>query len=154
MMLAEVNESTDEYIEEKEKMPSLNHSFICAEIIEQLAGNKKFKALPELTLKIGKGITADVSVYFREQIKPDFLRDFIMFPEMPILAIEVISASQNIQRLLEKAERLVKNGVKTVWTVEPFTNTIFITNDQGTTKSFAQIIESEGIIVDFQKIFG
>jgi Uma2 family endonuclease len=153
-MIAELEEVIEEYVEEKEKMPSLNHSFICAEIIEQLAANKKYKALPELTLKIGKGITPDICVYFREQIKPDFLRDFIMYPEMPLLAIEVISASQNIQRLLEKAERLVKNGVNTVWTVEPFTNTIFITDSKGTKKSASQIIESDGIAVDFQKIFG
>lgn len=152
-MIAELEVITDEYIEEKDKMPSLNHSFICADVIEQLANNKKYKALPELTLKIGKGITPDICVYFREEIKPNFLRDFTMYPEMPILAIEVISASQNIQRLLEKAERLIKNGVKTVWTVEPFTNTIFVTNDKGTFKASSQIVESEGIKIDFQKIF-
>jgi Uma2 family endonuclease len=43
---------------------------------------------------------------------------------MPVLAIEVISSSQNIQDLLEKAELLVKNEVKAVWTIEPYSRSI------------------------------
>jgi Uma2 family endonuclease len=75
------------------------------------------------------------------------------YAEMPILAIEVISASQNIQDLLIKAETLVKKGVRTVWTIEPFTNSIFVTNENGEEKFDSQIIESEHIKVDFRRIF-
>ena len=109
--------------------------------------------MPELTLKINKGITPDVSVYLRKNIKPNFSRDYSKFPEMPILAIEVISASQNIQHLLEKAKRLVKEGVKAVWTIEPFTNTIFVTTENSEKKFYNQEVESEGIKVDFRQIF-
>ena len=151
-MLAEVEEIIAEQAEERE-MPSLNHSFICSDIIEQLYENKQIKALPELTLDIGNGITPDISVYPREQIKPNFSRDITKFTEMPILAIEVISASQNIQDLLIKADTLVEKGVKTVWTIEPFTNTIFVTTKNGEEKFTNQTIESEGIKVDFKKIF-
>ncbi len=150
-MLAEVEEIIAE--EDEREMPSLNHSFICSEIIEQLYENKKIKALPELTLDIGKGITPDISVYPREQIKPNFSRDITRFTEMPILAIEVISASQNIQDLLIKADLLVENGVKTVWTIEPFTNTIFVTTKDGEKKFTNQTIETDGIKVDFKMIF-
>jgi Uma2 family endonuclease len=152
-MLAEIE--LDEFIEEeKEEMPSLNHSYICAEIIEQLSENKQIKALPELTLKIGKGITPDVCVYPRHAIKPNFRRDITQFAEMPLVAIEVISASQNIQKLLEKANRMVKAGVKSVWTIEPFGETIFVTTDEGEKIMHSQTIESEGVSVDFKKIFG
>ena len=129
MLLEELEEITAESKEEQE-MPSFNHSFICNRILRQLFENPKIDALPELTLNIDKGITPD------------------------ILAIEVISASQNIQSLLEKAELLVDNGVKAVWVIEPFTNTIFVTDKNGTTKSDAQTVISEGIKVDFKKIFG
>jgi Uma2 family endonuclease len=44
---------------------------------------------------------------------------------MLIVAIEVISANQNIQDLLEKAQMLVTNRVKAVWTIETFSNSIF-----------------------------
>lgn len=151
-MLAEVEEIVGEQTEDRE-MPSFNHSYICAEIIEQTNENRQFKALPELTLNIGNGLTPDVSIYLRSEIKPNFLRDFPKYSEMPIVAIEVISASQNIQDLLEKAQLLVTNGVKAVWTIEPFSNSIFVTTKEGEEIFHNQEVESEGIKVDFRKIF-
>lgn len=153
MILDELEEITNEDVEEKE-MPSFNHSFICNRILRQLFENKAIDALPELTLNIDKGITSDISVYPSEKIKANFLKDYPKYSEMPILAIEVISASQNIQDLLEKAEMLISKGVKAVWTVEPFTNTIFVTDVKGTLKTSSKLVESEGITVDFNKIFG
>lgn len=152
MMLAEVEEIIEEQSEEKE-MPSFNHSYICAGIIEQLSENKTYKALPELTLDIDKGITPDICVYERATIKPNFLRDYPKYSQMPILAIEVISASQNIQTLLEKAELLIKNGVKSVWTIEPFGQAIFVTTEKGEEIFHNQEVESEGIKIDFKRIF-
>jgi len=81
------------------------------------------------------------------------LRDFPRYPEMPIVAIEVISASQNIQDLLEKAQILVTNGVKAVWTIEPFSRSIFVTTKNGEEIFYNREVESEGIKVDFKKIF-
>ena len=151
-MLAEIDKTVVEQAEER-NMPSLNHSYICLQIIRQLLENPQLEPLPELTLDIGKGITPDICVYPKATIKPNFRRDITKYSERPILAIEVISASQNIQDLLIKADFLVANGVKAVWTIEPFTNTIFVTT-QGSEEKFAtQEIESEGIKVDFNKIF-
>lgn len=150
-MLAELEEIIVE-AEEKE-MLSLNHSIICNRLLRQLFTNDNIEALPELTLDIDKGITPDLSIYPREQIKPNFSRDITKFSKMPILAIEVISASQNIQDLLIKADMLIEKGVQTVWTIEPFTNTIFVTTKDGEKKFTNQIIESEGIKIDFKKIF-
>jgi Uma2 family endonuclease len=153
-MLAEIE--LEEFIEEeKKKKASLNHSYICANIIFQLLENSKVIALPELTLKIGNGsITPDVCVYPREKIKPNFLQDFPKYSEMPLVAIEVISASQNIQTLLEKARKMIKIGVKVVWTIELFGQTIFVKTSKGEEILHSQIIESEGVSVDFKKIFG
>lgn len=153
MLTEETVEIVEEQIKEDET-PSFNHSYICAEIIEQIAANKTLKALPELTLDIGNGLTPDVSIYPREQIKPNFLRDLPKYPSMPIVAVEVISASQNIQDLLEKAQLLIENGVKAVWTIEPFTNSIFVTTPGGEEVFHNQTVESEGVTVGFQKIFG
>jgi len=152
-MLAELEEIGVEETEDKE-MPSLNHSYICLQIIRQLIENPEIEPLPELTLDIGKGLTPDICVYPKEKVSPNFLKDYPKYPEMPIIAIEVISASQNIQDLLDKSEVLIENNVKAVWTIEPFTNTIFVTTKDGIKKSLAQEIENEGIKVDFKKIFG
>jgi Uma2 family endonuclease len=138
----------------KIKPKSFAQSYICAKIIEQLFENSEIKPLPSLTLDIDKGITPDVCVYPREKIKPNFLRDFPKYAEMPLVAIEVISASQNIQTLLEKARKMIKAGVKAVWTIEPFGQTIFVTTDKGEKIMHSQVIESEGVSVDFKKIFG
>jgi Uma2 family endonuclease len=141
-------------ISREEEMPSFNHSYLCLQILLQLSQNPAITPLPELTLNLGQGVTPDISVYPSGQVRPNFLRDIAKYPEMPVLAIEVISASQNIQDLLEKAAYLVENGVKAVWTVEPFGSTIFVTTKDGETILHNQSVESEGIEVDFKKIFG
>ena len=139
---------------EEREMPSFNHSYICNRLLQQLFTNDRIEALPELTLNIEKGLTPDISVYPKENVTPDFLNDFAKYPDMPLLAIEVISASQNIQDLLEKSKVLVNHNIKAVWTIEPFTNTIFVTTPTGIQKFPSQVIENEGITVDFKKIFG
>jgi Uma2 family endonuclease len=152
-MSVELEELETERDKETE-MPSFNHSYTCAEILGQLYENQAIRALPRLTLEIGKGMTPDISIYPKEKIAPNFLKDYPRYPEMPMLAIEIISATQNIQDLLEKAEVLVAHGVRTVWTIEPFTNTIFVTTGSGVQKFPSREIESEGIKVDFNTIFG
>lgn len=135
-------------------MPSLNHSYLCSRILRQLFADEHIEALTELTLDIDNGLTPDICVYPAECIQPNLSRDIARFQPLPTLAIEVISASQNIQEMLLKAERLVKAGVKVVWTVEPFTRTLFVTTPGGETILHDALVESEGIRVDFRKIFG
>ena len=151
MLLEEVLELEEE--KEVEEMPSFNHSYICTEILKQLLIKTEFSPMVELTLDIAKGITPDISVYPKSQVQPNFLRDIPRYQEMPILAVEVISASQNIQDLLEKAQMLVNNGVKAVWTVEPFGYTVFVTTKDGEKRFHNEVVESEGIQVDFRQIF-
>jgi Uma2 family endonuclease len=151
MMIEEVVEL--EQVEEIEEMPSFNHSYICLQTILQLNQNPDIIPLPELTLDVDKGLTPDISVFPKDKVKPNFFEDITKYPDMPTLAIEIISASQNIQDLLAKAKLLVRNGVKAVWTVEPFTNTVFVTDKIGEKRLHNQIIESEGIKVDFRQIF-
>ncbi|MCP4351366.1 MAG: Uma2 family endonuclease [Desulfobacterales bacterium] len=134
-------------------MPSLNHSYICSRILRQLFQNDSIEALTELTIDIDNGLTPDICVYPSEFINPNFSRDIAKVQQMPILAIEVISASQNIQDILEKAERLVKKGVKAVWTVEPYTRSIFVTTEEGENILYNQPVESENVKVDFKQIF-
>ena len=152
-MMTEELDVVEQIEEEKEEMPSLNHSFICTELLLQLSQNKDFKPLVELTLDIDKGLTPDISVFPKGKVKPNFFEDVTKYPELPTLAIEIISASQNIQDLLIKAKILVKNGVSAVWTVEPFTNTVFVTDKIGEKRLHNTEVESEGIKIDFRQIF-
>jgi Uma2 family endonuclease len=142
-----------EQTEEEREMPSLNHSIICTKLLVELSKNEEYQPLVELTLDVDKGLTPDISVFPKGKIKPNFFEDVTKYPEMPTLAIEIISASQNIQDLLTKAKLLVRQGVKAVWTVEPFTNTVFVTDKIGEKRLHNQEVESERIKVDFQQIF-
>ncbi len=151
MLTEELIEIEEEEIEKE--MPSFNHSYICTEILLQLSKNEHYKPLVELTLDVDKGLTPDISVFPKDKVKPNFFEDITKYPEMPTLAIEIISASQNIQDLLHKAKLLVSNGVKAVWTIEPFGNTIFITTKDGESRFHNTEIESEGIKLDFRQIF-
>ena len=81
-MMTEELEFIESNQEESEEMPSLNHSIICADIAEQIYANKQVKALPELTLDIGKGITPDLCIYERDKIKADFWKDITRYSEI------------------------------------------------------------------------
>jgi Uma2 family endonuclease len=108
-----------------------------------------------LTLDIGKGLTPDISVFLKEQVKPNLFRDVIRFKEKPILAIEVISSSQTIQEMLDKASTFVSEGINTVWTIEPYSRTVFVTTQNEERLFHTEIVEveNEQIRVDFSKVF-
>lgn len=146
--------SSDKKFEEKgEVMPSLNHSYICLQILKQLISNESIEPLPELTLDIANGLTPDISVFPKAEIRPNPFRDVLRFQERPILAVEVVSSSQTIQEMLQKATQLVNEGVKVVWTVESYSRTVFVTTQAGETLFHEELIENEGIQVDFAKVF-
>ena len=147
-------ENTQTVVEHQvQAMPSLNHSYICAQIMRQLLKDESLQPLPELTLDIEKGLTPDISVFRKEQIKPNFFEDILRMKELPVLAVEVISSSQSIQELLEKAKVLVKAGVATVWTVEPYGRSIFAVSSTEQKLFHEELVAAEGISVDFAKVF-
>ncbi len=137
-----------------EEMPSLNHSYICLQILRQLLQNEKVEPLPELTLDIANGLTPDISIFPKEQIHPNFFRDVPKFQQTPVLAIEVIFSSQTIEELLEKAAQLIQAGVKVVWTIEPHSRSVFVTTSSEEKLFHDGIVENEEIQVDFAKVFG
>lgn len=65
MLGEEVIEKQEGMVEDE--MPSYIHSYLCAEIIEQLLQNKAIRPFPELTLAVGNGLTPDISVYPRNE---------------------------------------------------------------------------------------
>ena len=137
-----------------DEMPSLNHSYLCTQILRQLLQNPDCLALIELTLDIDRGLTPDISVYPSTALQPDFLEDVTRVSQMPLLAIEVISANQNIQDLLHKAKRLVAAGVKTVWVLEPYGRTVFVTTTDHPPAIAQDLrLETHGITIDFAALF-
>lgn len=139
--------------EQVEKMPSLNHSYVCAQIMKQLLQNDEIQPLPELTLDIDKGLTPDISVFPKAKVHPNFFEDVLKIQQLPLLAIEVVSSSQSVQEILAKAVLLVNAGVSTVWAIEPYGRSVFVISDQAKTLFHEEPVESDGIKVDFAKVF-
>lgn len=153
MTAFEVEEIVEDQIT-KEEMPSLNHSYLSWRIMQQLSQNPEIAPLPELTIDIGSGLTPDVSVYPLEKVKPDFWHDVTRFSEVPLLAIEIVSPNQSVNNLVAKAEILIANGIKTVWVIEPVLKSIAVITKNGKQTFQNQTVESDGIKVDFRRIFG
>ena len=149
--MLETIESVDQEL--GKEMPSLNHSYICSQIMRQLLQDDTIQPLPELTLAVENGLTPDISVFPKEQIRPNFFEDVLKVERLPALAIEVISSSQSIQSILEKAKLLVQSGVKTMWIVEPYGRSIFVVDQAGKQLFHEEPVTSEGIRVDFAKVF-
>lgn len=139
--------------ERTDDMPSLNHSYICAQIMKQLLQNYEIQPLPELTLDIDKGLTPDISVFPKAQVQPNFFEDVLKLQQLPLLAIEVVSSSQSVQEILSKATLLLKAGIETVWVVEPYGRSIFVLTDKTKKLFHEEPVESSGIKVDFAEVF-
>jgi Uma2 family endonuclease len=136
-----------------EEMPSLNHSYVCAQVMKQLLHNEEIQPLPELTLDIDKGATPDISIFPRANVQPNFFEDVLKIQQLPFLAIEVVSSSQSVQEMLAKANALIAAGVKTVWVVEPYGRSIFVISDRSKRLFHEEVVESNGVRVDFAKVF-
>jgi len=49
-------------------MPSLNHIYICAQILKQLQRFEQFESLPALSLDVGNRLTPDISVFPKDPV--------------------------------------------------------------------------------------
>jgi len=133
--------------------PSINHSYICTKIIEHLLKQEGIQPFVELTLDIDKGMTPDISVYRENSIRPDFLEDKTRCDIIPLLAIEILSPTQGIQELVDKAKILLAAGVSTVWIVDTYARTVIVVNNEKKETFHRELVDCEGIKVDFGEVF-
>jgi Uma2 family endonuclease len=109
----------DTYYQERGKqMPSINHSIIQALIIGLFLRDERYTVASELTLNLnGWQSTPDIAVYPYRKI--DWLHDEARSAEAPLLTVEIVSPSQNVTDIVEKAEQYLANGVQSCWIVQP-----------------------------------
>lgn len=133
--------------------PSINHSYLCKKIIIAIEKTEKWEAWPDLSLDIESGIIADIAVYEKGKISPDFSEDKVKCDVLPQLVIEVASPSQSIHSMMLKASKFIKAGLPIVWTVEPYGKIVYVSTEQGRKVELAGMVVNEGIQIDFSKIF-
>jgi Uma2 family endonuclease len=135
-MSTEVAERLLTYEEERGKpMPSLNHAAIQANLIGELARHREYRVCSELSLELGgKPLTPDLSIYRRQRL--NLRHDVIRSTEPPLLVVEILSAIQGYQSVMDKVEACLKNGVQSCWVVSPPFHTITIFKPDGTQEVF------------------
>lgn len=134
-------------------IPSLNHSYVCAQVMKQLLQDPELQPLPALCLAIGQGLTPAISVFPKAQVQLNFFEDAHQCQQLPLLAIDIVSAGQRVQASLAKASLLLNAGIKIVWVVEPYGRSIFVLTEKTKTLFHAEPVISCGIRVDFAQVF-
>lgn len=105
-------------IERNKPMPSLNHSIIQTNLITELRVRYKqhYRVASELSLDLSDWPSVpDICLY---PFKPlDLQNDQVAVSEPPLCTIEIISPSQSLNELVDKARAYFQHGVQSCWIV-------------------------------------
>ena len=155
-MSTEVVERPLTYEEERGKpMPSTNHGIVQTNLAIELAMQKDYRVISELSLELmGQPLTPDLSVYSRQPV--DFRHDNVRRTDPPLVVVEILSPTQGTQEVMDKVEAYLQSGVKTCWVVNPPQRTITIYTPDGGLKSFVegQVKDpATGLTADLEAVF-
>ena len=115
-----IPEISDYELERGKPMPSFKHALIQRKIILLLSANSasEYIALPEINLALNSGkAVPDIGIFLNASL--DYSVEQISLTVMPVTAIEILSPTQAIAELLEKAARYFASGVKSYWLIVP-----------------------------------
>jgi Uma2 family endonuclease len=161
----------DEVLEEEEQdMPSVNHSTVQAQITGLLFNDGRFRVMVELSLDASQIDLSQFGLKMKDEIIPDvclYLKgkrytergdDLLRMPEMPLLAIEILSPSQSVSSLIAKIKAYFALGIQSCWLVIPATETVtvyskpneFISFGAKDTEAFDEVMD---IRLPIQNIF-
>jgi len=126
----------DEYQEESE-MGSVNHSLAQGKLTGLLINDERFTVMPELSLDVSQRDLNPFGLKAKDELKSDICiypnslwyskpKDTLRMPEMPLLAIEILSPRQGINDILAKFEAYFSFGVKSCWLVIPANESITV----------------------------
>lgn len=107
-------------------MPSEIHGYIQGRLIARLYTHEdKYNILSELSLELNDwGSVPDIAIYPKR--KMNFREDRTEVTTPPLCAIEILSPSQSLQELVNKASSYFQHGVKSCWLVIPSLENIYV----------------------------
>ncbi len=137
----------EDFKDDKQKMGSLNHSFVQGQITGLLFADKRFRVMPELTIDVGTLDLSQFGLKARKELMPDLClypknlskkkgRDLLKVSEMPLMAIEVISPTQGSNEIIAKFEACFTLGVKSCWLVDPSLDVVHVYSQIDKHKTF------------------
>lgn len=134
--------------------PSKNHSYIQITLGAALLVLKNYSVFSKLSLDIGgKEYVPDLCLYPKQVFNPS--KDEIKTQVLPLLAIEILSPSQNIQELIDKCSVYFASGVKSCWLVLPVACAVMVLNNSETATTYIEQLRDEnlGITLDLKAVF-
>ena len=157
-LLPSLHEVSDYERERGKPMPNEHHSFAQSNLISALnfRYKKQFRFLSELSIVIGdRTPVPDISVY------PRYSVNWSVHPpaaktEPPLLAIEIISPSQTLSEITDKAAQYFAHGVKSCWIVQPELQTISVLHPGEKPRTFdSGLVEDNaiGIELPIEEVF-
>ncbi len=153
-----VAQAFSEYeLERGKPMPSRNHSLVQVSLIgEFLRQGDELSILSEFSLELeGTPFVPDISVHRRMQ-DVDVLHDEIKGTEPPLLAVEILSPTQPLDDLVQKASAYLKAGVQACWLVQPSLQniTVFLPGQSPRTYTEGEVTDpTTGITVKLEDVF-
>lgn len=151
---------SDYELERGKPMPSWNHGLIQARIIFEL--NLRYRQthtiLSELSLRLDptdQKMVPDVTIYNEP---PHLLaNDQITVHKVPFTTIEILSPTQSLAELTDKAEHFLTLGVKSCWLVLPGMRSVSISTQPGSYQTFdnpAKLVDpTTGIELELTSLF-
>ncbi|MDQ2771669.1 MAG: Uma2 family endonuclease [Bacteroidota bacterium] len=130
-------EISDYELERGKPMPSLKHAIIQGNLIQFLRINlgADYLVLPKLSLALDtQKVVPEISVFLRSAL--DLTVEQICVGQTPRTAIEILSPTQVIAELLEKAARYFAAGVQSYWLVVPELRAVAVFSEPGKYKYF------------------
>ncbi len=135
--------------------PSRNHSYLSYQVARAIDIGDKFNIHIELTLDIdGNDYVPDIALYERQEVT--FLDDVIKMKELPLMVVEILSPTQSMTELTNKARLYLEKGIKSVWLVVPSAKTIIVFHDIHKPISYSTGMLVDSILdieVSIEKIF-
>lgn len=120
---------SDYEIEHGKPMPSTVHAFVSKNLLVSLEIHyrQRYTILPELALERSEDIppsVPDIAIY--PKFKIDVHQDTVRRTDTPVGIIEILSPTQSLDDLIEKAETFLLAGVQSVWIVVPGLEAVFV----------------------------
>ncbi|GAB3644178.1 Uma2 family endonuclease [Spirosoma arcticum] len=148
---------TDYEIERGKPMPSFNHAIIQARISQQLLNGyeDQFTVGSEMSLISTTPPTVpDLSIFPEAPI--NWLQDEIKVDRVPLTVVEIMSPSQTVTELTDKARLFFGTGVKSYWLVQPTFRSVVILQPNADELVFHNDVLTDptnGISIDLKKVF-
>ena len=118
---------SDYELERGKPMPSLNHGSIQANLGFELMMRYRqvYRFASEINIDVsGRVMVPDIGIFPKMVL--DMAHDQVVVQETPLTTVEILSSSQPLKDLTDKARAYFQAGVKSCWIVLPDQQGIFV----------------------------